>query len=226
MSNTVAGLILMVVTSHAELAPGEKTGLWLEEFTVPYRLFIEAGYTVEVASPTGGPTPVDPRSLEPDATGATPAIPSVLKDTIPLSRIDPARYAAVFFPGGHGTMFDLPGHSDVRRVLEAFLNSGRPTALVCHGPAALVGATGPDGTPAVKGRNVTGFTNEEEVAVQLDGKMPFLLETRLKELGARFSGGPKFDSHVVVDGALITGQNPPSSGPAAHALIQQLNKRP
>ena len=224
--NAIAGMILMVVTSHAQLSPNETTGLWLEEFTVPYGAFVAAGYRVDVASPKGGEAPVDPRSLQPvDDEGTIPTVPDILKTTKPLASIDPGKYTAVFFPGGHGTMFDLPTNAVVQNVVNAFLNSARPTAFVCHGPAALVGATTEVGEPAVKGRKLTAFTNDEETTVELTDEMPFLLESRLKELGADFVGAENFAPHVVVDGNLVTGQNPASSKGAAEAVLKQLSTK-
>jgi putative intracellular protease/amidase len=145
-----------------------------------------------------------------------------LKTTLPLSEVADQPYAGIFFAGGHGTMFDFPTDSTVQSVVSEAVREDLPLALVCHGPAALVGASLSNGDPVAKGRQVTGFTNEEEVAVELDDEMPFLLETRLKEQGAAFIGAEKFTAHVVVDGNLITGQNPPSSQGAAEALMQRI----
>ncbi len=213
--------ILMVVTSHDRIDADDPTGLWLEEFAVPYKLFRDAGYEVTVASPKGGKAPVDPRSLagddEPDAIAL-----AALEDTASLGAVDLDAHVAVFFPGGHGTMFDLPSSKTVQETVAHYLEKDQPTAFVCHGPAALVGVTLSDGSAAVKGRKVTGFTDAEEKAVQLDEKMPFLLETKLRELGGDFAGADLWQEHVVVDGNLITGQNPASSGKAAEALLKQL----
>ncbi|MDJ0976199.1 MAG: type 1 glutamine amidotransferase domain-containing protein [Planctomycetota bacterium] len=213
----------MVVTSHGEIEPGEATGLWLEEFAVPFAKFKEAGYAVTVASPKGGKTPIDPRSLE---EGKDPAkdVLAALESTKRLGDLTLGDYVAVFFPGGHGTMFDLPEHDAVKGAVAHFIEKDQPAAFVCHGPAALVGATLSDGTSVVKGRKVTGFTDSEERAVKLDEKMPFLLETKLKELGGSFAGAENWQAHVVVDGNLITGQNPASSGGTADALLKQLQE--
>ena len=211
----------MVVTSHDRIPDGEKTGIWLEEFAVPYAQFLAAGHAVTVASPKGGKAPVDPRSLEGDGEPDAKAL-AALEKTTKLDDIRLGDYAAVFFPGGHGTMFDLPDSKRVQEVVSFFVAQDQPAAFVCHGPAALVGAKLPDGTSVVKGRKVTGFTNAEEKAVKLDEKMPFLLETRLGELGASFAGAENWASHVVVDGNLITGQNPASSGETADALLKRL----
>jgi putative intracellular protease/amidase len=222
-AKTTTNTILMVVTSHAEIEEGDATGLWLEEFAVPYAAFLAAGYEVDVASPEGGTAPVDPRSTPEGETPDATAL-AALQDTLVLNEVELGDYAAVFFPGGHGTMFDLPGSKAVQKTVAHFVEKNQPAAFVCHGPAALVGATLSDGTPVVKGRKVTGFTNAEEKAVKLDEKMPFLLETRLTELGGSFEGGADWASHVVVDGNLITGQNPASSGEAAKALLGLLKK--
>ena len=151
-----------------------------------------------------------------------PTRPRPLKTTKKLDAVDLDSFAAVFFPGGHGTMFDLPTTTSVQQAVAHFLSKDQPTAFVCHGPAALVGATLTDGTSVVKGRRLTGFTDSEERAVKLDKKMPFLLETRLRELGGEFVGGENWKEHVIVDKNLITGQNPASSGKAAKALLAQL----
>lgn len=216
--------VLMVVTSQGRF-PGttEKTGLWLEEFAVPYRIFREAGFAVVVASPQGGTVPVDPRSTTPDALpdNAGDAL-AVLKNTEKLDRVNPARYAAVFFPGGHGTMFDFPENAPVQDVVEYFLINDRPAAFVCHGPAALVGGEDRRGQPLVKGRQVAAFTDAEEQAVGLADQVPFLLQSRLQELGATVIPADNFIAHVVVDGNLVTGQNPASSAGTAEALLELL----
>ncbi len=220
---SIAGMILMVVTSAGQMPDGHETGLWLEEFSVPYEIFTEAGYEVVVASPKGGEVPVDPRSMT-DQTrphNADSAL-EVLQDTRTLSNVDPAQFDAVFFPGGHGTMFDFPDSPAVQQTVEHFVNAAKPAAFVCHGPAALVGARGPDGTPIVSGRTLTAFTDEEEKAVDLVEAVPFLLQEKLEEQGASFVPAANFREHVVVDGTLVTGQNPASSGKAARELLQLL----
>jgi putative intracellular protease/amidase len=215
--------ILMVVTSHSYIDNDHPTGIWLEEFAVPFELFTEAGYHVTVASPRGGKAPLDPRSTADAETTYQPDTLFALQDTIGLAGLDLSAFDAVFFPGGHGTMFDLPDDEAVAAAASYFIANDKPSAFICHGPAALVNATLPDGTSVVAGRTVTGFTNAEEDAVQLTDKMPFLLETRLKELGAEFSGADNFVEHIVTDGNLITGQNPASSKAAAQALLKQLD---
>lgn len=214
--------VLMVVTSADKMTNGHPTGLWLEEFAVPYLLFTRAGLEVVVASPKGGAAPLDPRStgeIKPEWAEAQKR----LRTTLPLSDVGASSFAAVFLPGGHGTMFDFPGNARLASLLSAFAAEDKPVAAVCHGPAGLVGVRRADGQALVKGRNVTGFTNAEEKAVELVDAMPFLLETKLTQEGGRFSGGPNWAPHVVVDGLLVTGQNPASSAPAAEALIRLLN---
>lgn len=223
--NEVAGMILMVLTSCGEMNNGEPTGLWLEEFSVPYAIFTQAGYGVTLASPNGGKVPVDARSL---AEGAKPENAdqalNLLETTVKLADVDPGKFHAVFFPGGHGTMFDLPRDDSVQALVRSFVESEKPAAFVCHGPAALTQVTGSDGHSLVKGKKLTGFTNVEEAAVELTEAMPFLLESRLKELGALFSAADLFQPHVVVDENLVTGQNPASSKAAALAVLKLLKR--
>ncbi len=220
--------ILMIVTSHDHIDADHPTGLWFEEFAVPYTRFRAAGYAVEVVSPRGGNTPIDARSLEGyEATAANEAARSVLRATRRLDQdISAKKYAAVFFPGGHGTMFDLPDNPEVQRLVREFAEADKVIASVCHGPACLVGVMLKDGTAFVKGRKVTAFTDSEERAVQLDEAMPFLLETRLREQGADFVPAADWADNIVVDGKLVTGQNPQSSGSAADAVIRLLAARP
>jgi putative intracellular protease/amidase len=216
--------ILMVVTSHGAFEEhGMKTGLWLEEFAVPYRMFREAGYEVTVASPLGGQVPVDPRSLAPESAPANQeAALEILEDSVRLDEVTPALYDAAFFPGGHGTMFDFPQNEKVQRAVVHFLERRKPVALVCHGPAALIGANTPMGDPLVRGRKVAAFTNEEEKQAGLEKAVPFLLQSRLESLGASVVTAEPFMENVVVDDRLITGQNPASSAKAARELIKQL----
>ncbi len=214
--------ILIIVTSHDQIDAEHPTGLWFEEFAVPYQLFRETGYVVTVASLKGGQTPIDPRSV-PNAEQAEAQAEALqaLKETQPLSSVNSEDYDAVFFPGGHGTMYDLPS-PEVGRIVSQFAEAQKVVAAVCHGPAALVEAKRSDGMPLVQGHKVTGFTNAEEEAVELDKLMPFLLESRLRELGAEFVAASNWSDHVVVDGNLITGQNPQSSGSTAQAVIEVL----
>lgn len=220
----VLGIILMIVTSSGEMENGKPTGLWLEEFAVPYEVFTEAGYEVVVASTKGGQAPVDPRSMPDKPTEAEKNALKLLENTIALENLPKVQMDAVFFAGGHGTMFDFPKHPEVQKIVSNAFEINLPIGLVCHGPAALVGATTEKGEPVAKGRKVTGFTNSEEAAVNLTDDMPFLLEDTLKEQGAEFSSADNFKPHIVVDRNLVTGQNPPSSKPAAEALLKLLKK--
>lgn len=216
--------ILMLVTSHDRIDADHPTGLWFEEFAVPFVKFRAAGYAVDVVSPRGGDTPIDARSLEHyAATPGNEAARAALRNTQRLDdSVSAHHYVAVFFPGGHGTMFDLPDNPRVQRLVREFAEAGKVIASVCHGPACLVGVMLRDGTAFVKGRRVTAFTDNEERAVQLDQAMPFLLESRLREQGAQFVPAEDWADNVVVDGKLVTGQNPQSSGSAADAVLKLL----
>lgn len=225
--------ILIVVTSsdRAGTAP-EPTGLWLEEVAAPYYAFSDAKCDITIASPKGGEAPVDPRSSEEsNQTASTRRFAAdskaqhKLAHTIKLASVSLDEYDAIFFAGGHGTMDDFATDPSVTTATEHFLQSGKTLSAVCHGPAALVNAKTSTGDAAMQGRRLTCFTNEEEKLVGLDKRMPFLLETRLREQGATFSNTTPFQSHVVVDGNLITGQNPSSSIPVAEAVIHQLRSR-
>lgn len=212
--------ILMIVTSHDQINATRKTGLWFEEFAEPYRAFRQQGYEVTVASPKGGAAPIDPNS-QPETPDAT--LMAVIADTVRLENVNLAAYDAVFLPGGHGTMFDMPDEQ-VGRVIGAFADAGKVIGAVCHGPAGLVEARRVDGTPVVQGYRLTSFTNEEEAAAGLVEEMPFLLQTRLTELGAAFVAAPMWSDHVVVDRHLVTGQNPQSSQSTAEAIIRLLER--
>ncbi|WP_019024649.1 MULTISPECIES: type 1 glutamine amidotransferase domain-containing protein [unclassified Thioalkalivibrio] len=218
--------ILMVVTSHGEIGDGHATGVWFDEFSVPYDRFRKAGFEIKVASPRGGPVPLDPKSLESNHPGpAAVAAQEALDDTIHLDEgMHHDAYAAIFFPGGHGTMFDLPENPHVQRLVAEFLENDKVVGAVCHGPACLVGAMLKDGSPAVKGRKVAAFTNSEEKAVQLDQAVPFLLQDRLAELGGEVETADDWADHVVVDGKLVTGQNPQSSKSVADAIVRLLRE--
>jgi putative intracellular protease/amidase len=218
--------ILMVVTSCAQIDASHPTGLWLEEYAVPYGEFIARGHRVTAASIRGGRVPVDPRS----APAAAPAqawaeAVRTLQATLPVASVRAADYDAIFLPGGHGTMFDLPDDPALQSLLTAFADGDKVIGAVCHGPAGLVGARLSNGTPLVAGRRVTGFTNDEEKAAGLDTLMPFLLESRLRELGGHFVARPNWSDHVEVDGPLITGQNPQSSASVARAVAEALQAR-
>ncbi len=220
--------ILMVLTSHDRLGDtGEKTGFWLEEFAAPYYVFKDAGADVVLASPQGGQPPLDPKSDAPDAqTEATlrfrddPEARQALAATHRLAELQPGDYDAVFYPGGHGPLWDLANDPDSIRLIESTDAAGKPLGLVCHAPGVLQGAKGRDGAPLVRGRKVTGFTNTEEEAVGLTEVVPFLVEDMLKDHGAQYEKGADFASHVVTDGNLVTGQNPASSADAAQALLR------
>jgi putative intracellular protease/amidase len=222
--------ILMVLTSHDQLGDtGKKTGFWLEEFAAPYYAFKDAGVQLTLASPKGGQPPLDPKSDEPDAqTEATerfrkdPSAQSALASTVQLGTVKAGDYDAVFYPGGHGPLWDLAEDKQSIALIEAFYNAGKPVAAVCHAPGVLRHAKGADGQPLVKGKKVTGFTNSEEEAVQLTDVVPFLVEDELKAKGGIFSKGPDWASYVLTDGLLLTGQNPASSQAAAEALLAKL----
>ncbi|MEO5732540.1 MAG: type 1 glutamine amidotransferase domain-containing protein [Rubrivivax sp.] len=222
--------ILMVLTSHDQLGDtGKKTGFWLEEFAAPYYVFKDAGADVTLASPAGGQPPLDPASDEPDAqTNATQrfkkdsASQQALAQTEKLSAIDGASFDAVFYPGGHGPLWDLADSADSAALIEATLKAGKPVAAVCHAPGVLRDVKAPDGGPLVKGKRVTGFSNAEEDAVGLSKVVPFRVEDMLKQAGGAYESGGDWQSHVVTDGLLITGQNPASSEAAAKALLSAL----
>lgn len=225
--------ILMVLTSHDQLGDtGEKTGFWLEEFAAPYYVFLDAGAQVALASPKGGQPPVDPKSHDPgDETDAVirfnkdSGAQAALAHTVPLSGIQPDDYDAVFYPGGHGPLWDLAEDPDSKAVIEALWAADKPVAAVCHGPGAFRHTKGPDGRPLVEGKRVTGFANSEEDAVQLTNIVPFLVEDMLKTQGGDYSKGTDWGSYVVTDGILITGQNPASSDETARALLDALSNR-
>ena len=222
--------ILMVLTSHGELRDtGKKTGFWLEEFAAPYYVFKDAGASVTLASPQGGQPPLDPKSDAPDAqTDATrrfkgdAAAQAELAATLKLSELDAAQFDAVFYPGGHGPLWDLAGDARSIALIESTLAAGKPLAAVCHAPGVLRDAKAPDGKPLVRGKNVTGFTNSEEAAAGLTHVVPFLVEDMLMSHGGLYTKQADWKPHVVADGLLITGQNPASSEPAARALLQAL----
>jgi putative cofactor-binding repeat protein len=225
--------ILMVLTSHDRLGDtGKPTGFWLEEFAAPYYVLRDAGVDVTLATPKGGQPPVDPKSDEPGSE--TPAMKRfrsdleaqrALANTVKLSSVSADDYDAVFYPGGHGPLWDLAEDRDSIALIERLYAAGKPVAAVCHGPAVLRRAKGPDGAPLVKGKTVTGFTNTEEAAVELTKVVPFLVEDALKANGGRYSRAEDWASHAVVDGNLITGQNPASSEATAKALLEALGSK-
>lgn len=215
--------VLLVVTNHDRIDDQHVSGLWLEEFLEPYRELVNSGYGVTVASPKGGKAPLDARSTE----GGTEGIAEValLEDTVPLQQVDPLEYDGIFLAGGHGTMFDFPASADLKIAIRKLNKAGKGIASVCHGVAGLVGVLNENGRPIVEGRNITSFTNDEEVAVGLDHVVPFMLETRLREQGGIFSKAGTFACHVVSDDNLITGQNPPSSKATVAALIKFIESK-
>ena len=226
--------ILMIVTSNARMGDtGQPTGLWAEELAVPYYALADAGVEVTLASPAGGPAPIDPGSVKPVGQN-DPVVERFLADTLLQARIaatpkasefDGAAFDAVFFPGGHGTMWDLPVDAGVTRAVERAFADGKLIASVCHGAAGLVTARRPDGHSIVKDLRVNSFTDAEEKAVGLEKVVPFLLETRLRELGGRFEGTGNWQPFALRDGQLITGQNPQSSHLVAQSLLAALAAR-
>jgi putative intracellular protease/amidase len=222
--------ILMVLTSHDQLGDtGRKTGFWLEEFAAPYYVFRDAGAELVLASPKGGQPPLDPKSDEPDSqTDATrrfrqdPAAGAALAHTQKLSDAMRQSFDAVFYPGGHGPLWDLAEDADSIKLIETTLAAGKPVAAVCHAPGVFRHVKGADGAALVKGRKVTGFSNSEEKAVGLTAIVPFLVEDMLQGNGANYTKGPDWGPYVLTDGNLITGQNPASSAPAAAALLARL----
>ena len=222
--------ILMVLTSHDRLGnSGKKTGFWLEEFAAPYYVFKDAGATVTLASPLGGQPPLDPKSDEVGAqTDAThrfkidPAAQAALAATHTLSGMNPSDFDAVFYPGGHGPLWDLAEDPQSIALIESMLAAGKPVAAVCHAPAVMRHVKAADGSSVVKDKRVTGFTNGEEQAAGLTDVVPFRVEDMLNDLGAQYSNVADWQPYVVADGLLITGQNPASSAPAAERLLKIL----
>jgi putative intracellular protease/amidase len=222
--------ILIVLTSHDQLGDtGKKTGFWLEEFAAPYYVLKDAGAALTLASPKGGQPPLDPKSEVPEfQTELTKrfrtdtAAQAELAHTKKLADLSADDFDAVFYPGGHGPMWDMPDNATSIALIEAFVKADKPVGAVCHAPVALVNVRGKDGEYLVKGKRVTGFTNEEEEAVGLTAVVPFLLEDRLKERGIIYSKTANWVPYVQVDGRLVTGQNPASSGLAAKELLKLL----
>jgi putative intracellular protease/amidase len=221
--------ILMVLTSHDRLGDtGEKTGLWLEEFAAPYYIFKDAGAEITLASPKGGQPPLDPKSDAPEMRTAAmrrfkndPEARQELAGTVKLSQINSGDFDAVFYPGGHGPLWDLAEDSDSIALIEKLYAAGKPVAAVCHGPAVFRHAKAPDGSPLVQGKSVTGFANSEEAAVGLTNVVPFLVEDLLKQNGGHYSKDADWHAYAVSDGNLITGQNPASSAAAARLLLEK-----
>jgi putative intracellular protease/amidase len=224
--------VLMVLTSHSELGnTGQKTGFWIEEFAAPYYVLADAGAEITIASPKGGQPPVDPKSESTDAQ--TPAtrrfdndkeLKDKLAHSVKLNTVGQHDFDAVFYPGGHGPLWDLANDETSIALIENFLNHNKPVSFVCHAPGALIKVKVQNGDPLVKGKNVTGFSDTEEAAVKLTDVVPFLLEDELKKLGGNYSKGPDWGSYVLKDGLLITGQNPASSEDAAKLLLKTINE--
>ena len=222
--------ILMVLTSHDKLGDtGRKTGFWLEEFAAPYYIFKDAGAELTLTSPLGGQPPLDPKSDEVSAqTAATNRFKSdtdaqlALANTIKLFDVLANDYDAVFYPGGHGPLWDLSEDKHSIALIEAMLAADKPVAAVCHAPGVFRHVKSADGRPVVQDKKVTGFTNSEEAAAGLTDVVPFLVEDMLKENGGDYSKAGDWEAYVVKDGTLVTGQNPASSGPAAEALLDML----
>ncbi|MFE1029738.1 type 1 glutamine amidotransferase domain-containing protein [Streptomyces sp. NPDC058818] len=224
--------VLIVLTSHDELGDtGRKTGFWLEELAAPYYRFQEAGWEITLASPKGGQPPLDPKSNEPNFQTEltrrfetdTEAI-TALANTVRLDSVTADDFDTVFYPGGHGPLWDLAEDLDSKRLIQTTLRSGKPLAVVCHAPGVLRHTLNEDGTPLVQGKDVTGFANSEEEGVALTDIVPFLVEDELKRLGGHYTKTDDWQPHVVQDGLLITGQNPASSGPAADALVELVGR--
>tara|TARA_R110001583_G_scaffold9203_1_gene43583 strand:- start:179698 stop:180378 length:681 start_codon:yes stop_codon:yes gene_type:complete len=222
--------VLFVLTSHDQLGnTGEKTGFWIEEFASPYYLLKDKGVAVTLASPKGGQPPIDPKSATADfSTLATERFnkdketQAVLSKTLKLNTINQADYDAVFYPGGHGPLWDLAEDKNSVALIESFYNNNKPVGAVCHAPAVFKHTKDTNGNPLVKGKKVTGFTNTEEEAVQLTDIVPFLVEDMLKENGGIYSKGEDWNPYSVQEGNLITGQNPASSELVAEKLLAML----
>ncbi len=222
--------VLIVLTSHDRLGgTGKPTGFWLEEFAAPYYRLKDAGAVLTLASPKGGQPPLDPTSNEPgyqtDATrrfDSDTAAQAELAETVRLADVDAGDFDAVFYPGGHGPLWDLAGDATSVQLIERFIEQGKPVAAVCHAPAVLLHAKDASGAPLPGGKRVTGFSNTEEAAVGLTEVVPFLVEDRLVELGGKYEKAEDWTPFVIVDGLLITGQNPASSVGVADALLEAL----
>ena len=225
--------VLIVLTSHSDLGTtGEKTGFWIEEFAAPYYVLADAGAELTIASPEGGQPPVDPKSESPDAqTSATERfyndneVIDKVAHTLKLSEVNQADYDAVFYPGGHGPLWDLANDEQSIHLIEDFYSHQKPIAFVCHAPAALLKVKDENGAPLVKGKEVTGFSDTEEEAVGLTRIVPFLLEDELQKLGAKYSKGDNWISFAKKDGLLITGQNPASSAEVARLLLSAISEK-
>ncbi|MDF2961030.1 MAG: NonF [Paenibacillus sp.] len=213
--------VLIVVTNHSTIHEGRTTGIWLSEFAEAYSGFTKHGYEVAVASPLGGEGPLDPRSVNATPVDWLDAMPH-LDNTLKLEEVEISRFDAIFLPGGHGTMYDLPNDARLQDMIRQFYESNKVVAAVCHGPAGLVDVTLTGGKPLVAGKRVTAFTDQEEAETALAPHMPFLLESKLRELGAEFVAAESWSEHMEEDGNLITGQNPQSTLAVTRAVINKL----
>ena len=226
--------ILIIVTSHAVMGnSGEPTGLWLEELTTPYYTFVDAGASVTVASVEGGVIPIDPRSKKPMGENSA-SVDRFLQDSFFLAEANNTQaiddmsadeYDAVFLPGGHGTMWDFPNSEPLANTISQAYAKDIIVAAVCHGTAGFIGATKPDGSPLVEGLQISSFTNAEENAAELSDTVPFMLETKLRKLGANFQSADNFQPFVVQNDNVITGQNPASSSLVANKILEALEKK-
>ena len=216
--------VLIVVSNADKLSDGTQTGVWLEEFAVPFIIFKDTGYKITVASIKGGKSPIDETSLSCSNPMEWDDAAKFLENTEKLSDVDYKNHDVIFFPGGHGPMFDIAENALVGEVVSHFYNTGKVTSAVCHGPAGFLKAKRTDGEPIVKGKSVTSFTNEEEKIVKMQELVPFLLQSKLEKLGAKFVQLKPWAEHVVVDDNLITGQNPASAIAVAEKVIERLNQ--
>jgi putative intracellular protease/amidase len=222
--------VLFITTSHDALGnTGEKTGVWLEELAAPYYVFDDADVTITIASPKGGEVPIDPKSLDVEALTTTSLrfhqdhwASNSIQQAIALKEINEAEYDAVFLPGGHGPMWDLADNKVLKKILEAFYNNHKPMGFVCHGVAGLVSLQNKEGDPMVKGLKMTSFSDSEEEATGLTRVVPFLLETKLRSLGANYHKGADFSNYVIADDNIITGQNPASSEDVAIEILSMI----
>lgn len=221
--------VLFVVTSHDKLgSTGKKTGAFLSEITHPYEEFIKLGYNIDIASPKGGVVPLDGLEINDEINKKylnDKDFKKKISNSLKLKNIDIKKYKAIFFAGGHGTMFDFPNDKDLSKIAGALYDSGGVIGAVCHGPSALVNIKLKSGEYLVKGKKVAGFSNSEEEAVKLTSVMPFLLESKLKELGGIYSKAPDFEKHAVKDERLVTGQNPASASEVAKLMIETLRHK-
>lgn len=214
----------MVVTNHTDMQEGKKTGIWLSEFAEAYMAFQENGYEITVASPKGGTGPIDPGSVGDQTPQEILDASKHLENTKKLDDVMAEGFEGIFLPGGHGTMFDLPDNQKLQQLLREFYEAGKIVAAVCHGPAGLVGATLSNGQPLVAGKRVNAFTDREEESTVLGSYLPFLLESKIRDLGAIFVAAPNWSTHVEVDGNLITGQNPQSTLAVTNAVLSKLGE--